>query len=146
MKKITLALAGLCLSSSALAADPSVRIINNDRFATLTVKFQICSFTDYTSDAKCVDQAPIVLPSYLGKDSNVKNYKDITLPASQKNTFLHVDSVKAEWGSTLATGKYPYAKTCSGWTAGDAIVLDSYATDVVYCNDHNIGQAEANKK
>lgn len=87
MKKITLALAGLCLSSSVLAADPSVRIINNDRFATLTVKAQICTFKDYTSDAECVDQAPIILPSYLGKDSNVKNYQDITLPVSQKKYF-----------------------------------------------------------
>ena len=139
MKKIVTILAGICLSSTAFA-DNSIRIINNDRFASFTIKTQICTFTnDSRQKANCVDQAPIVLPSYINKEASEQHYIDITLPNSQRDSFLHVDSVKAEWSGIVATGKYPVAKTCSGFETGDVIVLDSYATDRVICSDSNVG-------
>lgn len=139
MKKIAIAFAAICLSSAALAEE-SVRIINYEPYKELTVKTQICTFRGFPMQPTCVDQAPIVIPSYLNKAPAEKHYVDITL--TEKDSFVHVSSVTAEYQGVIdATGKYPITKTCTASETGDAIVLNSFATDRVYCNDHNIGNA-----
>lgn len=147
MKKIAIALAGICLSSAALA-DDSVRIINNERSANLTVTYQICTYTppagNTTCDPKSTTTVPI--PSTFYMKPTEKNYVDVTL--TNKDSFVHVLETRAEeLGKTVAAGKYSDSvKICSISRTGDAAVLNSYGTDVVYCNDHNIGFAVLDNK
>lgn len=130
MKKIAIILIGLCLSTAALA-DESIRIINDDKEATMSLSVQKCN------DIKGTVSCPLTMAVTLVN----QQYVDLMVPPAFEHAWWHIANVAATVkGREVATGKYQSEKKCSAMTSGDIIILDSHATDIVACNDRNFGE------
>lgn len=149
MKKLILILITFGLVSTAFA-DKTIRIINNDKFAGMTLQTQNCMYQSSKDAIKCSDNAPIYIPSLheeeqgQGKHMMTINIPDDRDPIYTFYNILSVSAVNKDTGKEEANAIYLKNSnkhgSCSVQDTGDIILLDSYNTNIVTCNNHDVGQ------
>lgn len=133
MKKTALLLAGLCLSSAVFAQ--SVRVINTDPVAMMTITYQTCIAQPSTGNpAVCGNPTTVSIKS----NKWGTNYLDITVPdaqpvSPQNMNYLVIHKATATGGDRPAESA---DLNCGGSVTGDTVLLNTYNTDKVICIDH----------
>lgn len=112
MKKISLALVSICLSTAALAETGKVTIYNTSQDGYMTVNYKICHGYQDCSSTKTID---------IDSSKWGKHYATIDIPVSQNTDILVIEkAVEKEIVEGIRTNK-TIAKTLSESGVCDAV-------------------------
>jgi hypothetical protein len=144
MKKIinTLLCLSICTASVAFASN-NVRIVNSDPQYNIEMTVQNCTVIEpkapgSQTETRCDAARTVTVKSHrFGQNYNDFLVADDSEDADNKYThFIHVATAKVA-NISVATSTFKEPKVCEADVTGDLIILDTYLTDHVVCNDRS---------
>lgn len=140
MKKLAIALTFFCLSTVSFA-DKTIRIINSDS-QPIDITYKVCSEIHFKTggEMKVICSTANTVKLQNLKEGSKEHYKDITFAEDSEDdnatntTFFHVDSAKAVRSGAISNFAADM-KNCSVDITHDVILLNSFQTDRILCND-----------